>query len=291
MESLKDDVNRSFNSQVSIQASLRRNANRFACLSDGGDACAKKGGQFILYNKAEDTGSEPVSQIPPSRGINLERAGCHDFPSESCPLRVETTWRVNGAAKGCANTRSLEFAARIVLNNGSLFMDWKETFERDVKVRLSKRALCRCQGKKYANGDCVSPSATNQLAQFPRDDRDDRDEREREDNRALASTEPECSEEVSFRGESYPVSDVNDLGIGYIELEAETPDCVTADTFRFRCVKQGKGKARKASWVYLGVTRGSCSNAAGIQEDSERLPASEAELFEEETPEGEYLEE
>lgn len=286
MEELKDEVRAAFKSQVALQASIRRNANRFACLSDGGNACASRGGQFILYTKAESVQAEPLSQIPQSRGMSLSKAGCHDFPSANCPLRVETTWRALAAPKGCSNERRLALAARIVLNSGTLFMDWKEDFEQDVKVQLNAKALCRCQGKRYANGECVTEENTNQLAQFPRDqidERDELDERYRDERREIAS-EPVCTEDVLFRGESFPISDVNEAGIGYIELDSTGADCQTFDTYRFKCVKQGKGRARTATWVYLGVTRGQCADS-----QQERFPATEDELFQEEIPEGDYL--
>ncbi len=292
MEELKDEVRAAIDSPVMLQASIRRNANRFACLSDGGSVCRKKGGQFILYRTVEEAGIEPISQIPESRGVSLAKSGCNTFPSQECPIRVETTWRVDGNLKGCSNQRKLWLVARIVLNTGTLFLDWKEDYKKSVKVQLNARALCKCQGKRYANGECMVDGNSIQLAKFPRDIIDERDPRE--DERTLAS-EPECDEDVVFRGDSFPISDINESGIGYIELESDNEECATQDTYRFRCVKgKSRGRTPVATWVYLGVTKGRCGPTeaeAALQDQLDRDPATEEELFDEEIPEGEYLEE
>lgn len=295
MEEMKDQVSKAIASPVSLSASFRRNANRFACLSDGGNACANKGGQFILYSVAKGPGADPISQIPADRGVSLDRVACDNFPAKECPVRVETTWKATGVHSGCSNSREVLFVSRVILNNGTLFLDWKDEKELQVPVRLNARALCRCKNKRYANGECINPNQVNQLARFPREKEPVEDEAvdPREQPRALAS-EPNCGEEVGFRGELYAISDVNESGIGYIELESENANCETVDTYRFRCVRATKGKEKVASWVYLGVSRGGCT-AVTRSETGEvipvREPATEEELFEEETPAGEYLQE
>lgn len=293
MESLKDSIQKILIDPRALEATVRLNANRFSCLSTSED-CAGKVGLFLLYG-LEKNSPIPFSQISDEKGFSLERAGCSDFPSVKCPLRVEASWRPAGEAKNCEARRPLHFHVRVVLNSGSIFLDWKTEKVSTVQIEQSREAHCKCQGLTYLAGECRSASTkeTAQAAEVVVPDSDqlrlEEERKEREIANAAQSdpnAAPECPSIISFRNEEFAVVDVNPKGETQIELEGEDNRCESTDLFRFQCAMKLEAGVSKGEWVFAGVEKGSCSlpetsttvaddASPATNEPQERAPASE----------------
>lgn len=263
-EELKDQVTKALSKVETIQRSVARNGDRFHCLRlGGGEACRDKGGQFVLYSSEKrDAGS--LSQLSSFRGLNRNKQTCDGFPSPQCPYRIETTWKaVNTSNLECDAVHPIRVVARIVLNSGSIYHEWKKEVVSSVRVPLEARARCQCENKDGFVGNCggANAEATAQAnVEVAKDPREAQEAATRELASKPSDGPIECSPQIEFRGEQYAVLSVDAQGQAELELAGEDTRCNTIDAYRFQCVgRQGANGQVLGEWVFTGVRRGSCS--------------------------------
>jgi hypothetical protein len=280
MEKLKDKIEETLADTKALEATLRLNTSRFSCLSSSED-CESKVGLFLLYG-LEKNSPVPLSQISEEKGFSIEGANCSEFPSEKCPLRVEAAWRPAGDPKSCEERRPIQFQFRVVLNSGSLFLDWKKEKVSSLKITASREANCKCQGLVYLAGECRA-SVSKELAQAqeaPNVDNDQLRLEEERKERDLANVDsngvPECPSIINFRSEEFAVIDVSTKGETQIELEGEDNRCQSIDVFRFQCAAKIEAGQAKGEWVFAGVEKGTCANGE-VPGPTARFPASEGQ--------------
>ena len=284
METLKDQLETTLRDPEAIALTMRLNTNRFTCLSDGGDACRERGGMFIFYSREGKT-PLPLSQMGDEKGLTVDKTSCGNFPAPACPLHVEASWKPVDDSS-CEAKRSLLFQLRVVLNSGSLFLDWKTEKVVTAEVALNAKALCRCEGKTFLAGECRLEiprdltSVEGRGVDLADERREEREAAEREARAGAETGQPECPPVIQFRNEEFAVVDISSAGETDIQLEGEDNRCQSIDVFRFQCAaKQDKGKTA-GEWIFAGVEKGICPVPEEVTTtaDATSAPASGAPM-------------
>ncbi len=153
-EDLKREAEQAFANPVSVDASLERNSNSFACLYSGSADCTGKGGTFLFYPEAN---SQPISQLLVDGGLSRDGASCRGFPSEFCPFRVESTWTPVCKSNSCEDTKSFRIKIKVVYNTGPKNeYEWQQEKLVSPTLHLSQAAACQREGKVWAETECIS---------------------------------------------------------------------------------------------------------------------------------------
>jgi hypothetical protein len=158
-EELKMRLQQAMNNQGAVSASVDRNPNSFACLFQTSGNCQGRGGLFLLYEDARPT-AQSISQLIRGAGYNAEGVGCTNFPSESCPIRVETSWKPVCGGAYCENTRSFQLHASVTLQTapGAQPTRWDQEKMFSPDIKLSAAVMCERGGGAWAGTACLSHS-------------------------------------------------------------------------------------------------------------------------------------
>ena len=200
-EELRKDIERALESGVAVRYSIEENENRFSCLRRGGSHCSGKGGAFYLYSEDRLL----LSQIAPRKGLSISKEACSDFPNKYCLFRIESEWKNIAHNNRCESKHPIGISVRLLINTGSGFREWKMEKTVYPTIDLSQRALCECEGKKYAYGSC------EEKFDIRKRDFASLGKASLKINRDLYSvTSPEdaigCSDTLTYDGKSYDIS-------------------------------------------------------------------------------------
>ncbi len=166
-QELKTRVEQAMENPAAVNTSLERNPNAFACLYSSIADCRNSGGLFVLY---EGTGSsaEALSQLMKAWGVTPDGAGCKNFPSVECPLRVEAAWEPVCSPNGpCENTRSGRMKVRVSLSDGvSAGDEWYKEKLFTPTIKVTQSVSCERAGNVWTGLECLSPdqAAQRQIA-------------------------------------------------------------------------------------------------------------------------------
>ncbi|RZA08410.1 MAG: hypothetical protein EOP11_04940 [Proteobacteria bacterium] len=158
-EELKLRMQAAMNNQAAVSFSVDRNPNSFSCLFQASGNCQGRGGLFLLYENLRPDG-QALSQLMRGAGFNAEGLGCTNFPSETCPLRVEAMWKPVCGGNYCENTRSFQLKASVVLQVSPEAQPtrWDEEKMFSPELKLSAAVTCERGGGAWAGTRCLSGS-------------------------------------------------------------------------------------------------------------------------------------
>lgn len=243
-----------------MAVSVDRNPNSFGCLSTATAACAGQGGLFLLYDSKQ--ASAAMSQLVRGTGLSGEGAGCRNFPSPACPVRVETQWQPVCGGGRCEGTRSFSVHATVVFDDGTAPAErWEQKGNFSPEIRVSQAVSCERGGGIWAGTECIShdQAAQRRVASSARggDDISERfQERENAVNAAAAPMSDSgkivyvCPDAMPIQGELYTVERISD-DRGQVQAAAMN-GCPGVDRFVFSCQQKMPAQFElEGQWVQI----------------------------------------
>lgn len=159
VEGLKQRIQDAMNNQAAVNYTAERNPNAFACMSSANGDCSGRSGLILLFETPKATDS--LSQMQVGQGLALDTLGCTGFPSQDCPIRIETTWTPVCAPGRCENTKSFKLRAKLSFQAGveATPADWFYEKMLTPSLIISAAVQCQREGGTYTGLTCKRGSA------------------------------------------------------------------------------------------------------------------------------------
>lgn len=273
LEDLKKSLKMLVQDPMAMGKTIERNYNRFTCMfSDLGNCKYEKGSNFLLY----DHDAFVLSQLQPQFGMTFAGDACEGFPSEECPIHVTTSWKPDCDSIACEPTENIHVSIELLYDAGSNDPDqWLHTAKVRPILKLSAKATCLREGKRYLGGQCFR--SEEDFVADSRDSREydrrgaslaadsDRDRSSTRERKNLNIEPAQCPDTVEVLGELYAVDDVRPDGKTDIKIDS-AQGCIAPDTYVFRCVQskstrvERDGAPTEGTWVQVDSIIAQCDD-------------------------------
>jgi hypothetical protein len=259
----------------SLDNSLGRNSSSFSCLFTANADCKNQGGTFLLYPAGEK--GQPVSQMASDSGLTVEGAACKGYPSENCPVHVETTWQPVCAPNNCENTRSLRVTGKVTFHGsaGETPLEWSRQETYNPVVQLSQAVTCERGGGVWYNTECLTPAQVSERQLASSDGRRGARDGARHEAVQPAAALPtpaeaqvpqrfQCPDKIVVQDQVYPIQQISEDRAQVSVQAMSCPAEGVFDVFIFQCAaKSDPTFPGEGQWIQVEAVMAPACDASG----------------------------
>lgn len=283
------EVEAALGNQESLHWSVGKNNNSFSCLYSVSGNCRGSGGKFLLYSGSESA-SLPLSHLSKGMGLSPSGESCKNFPSESCPLRVEAAWVPVCSNSYCERTNQAKvFVRALLFEPGKNLEKWEKNATFYPRIVLSAATQCARDAKVWTGVDCLDADQARSLAskgQAPALALDTAQPgQRRSEEGGVTNVEPEkeviCPSVLTIQGENFPVQMIS-VNRGKVATPAMN-GCPAEDIFTFQC-QANQEDDREGQWIQIEAQmapncEGDFNNVSHSRSNQLRPPTQEGNRF------------